>query len=377
MESHLHSDRQNRVNSEEVLSVWQLLKLIQHGQHYFFLEVQLMQQLLYVKSNIHFLVCVVWQTDKFHAKFVRRVVDRLKLSFVREVLNQKKIVSVCIRVIRAITSRNLLSASLLAVFVFDFWMDRFVEQFLGFKYDFVGKHKCRLIIEQVAESYSPELVKVIVVEEHMAPSKCTISSSSSNLLHIVFNRPWHIVVDNWLNVTFINSHTECNRATQHSCPILDELFLDMWSCIIRLSSVVRSRLYSILVEKLRKLVCCSPLGCEDQDWSEILETGRSEQMQECMSLFAISCDWQLQVQSREIWLRNNVVGIWDVKNWTNLLLSCTSSGSSQTNNSSFVSKFLFNHLMQHQVSRSEVVWPLAGAVDFVNADHWDFSAKFG
>ena len=94
------------------------------------------------------------------------------------------------------------------------------------------------MIEQVTQSDPPKLIEVVIAQEHVASSKSTISASATNFLHVVLNRSWHIVVDDTLNVAFVNTHTEGNGAAEDPDSVLDELLLDELSGCIAFTSVV-------------------------------------------------------------------------------------------------------------------------------------------
>ena len=77
-----------------------------------------------------------------------------------------------------------------------------------------------------------------------------------------------------------------------------------------------------------------------------------------MGLLLVSDDRKLQVHPGKIRLSDNVFWVLYVKDVANLVLGCLGGCSSQTYDSGIASKFLFDHLMQNQVSRSEIVTPL-------------------
>jgi hypothetical protein len=96
-------------------------------------------------------------------------------------------------------------------------------------------------------------------------------------------------------------------------------------------------------------------------------------LKECLGLFTISCNGQLKVETREIRLSYNMIGVRNIEDVTNLVLSCFCSCCCKSNNLGCGAELLFNHLMQHKVGRSEVVRPLTSTMDLVNTYHRDLS----
>ena len=67
--------------------------------------------------------------------------------------------------------------------------------------------------------------------------------------------------------------------------------------------------------------------------------------------------------------------IFDLEDLANLPLSNFGRRCCQSDDSSVSAKLLPNHLVQHEVCRSEVVRPLRSAVDLIDADHADLAAE--
>lgn len=65
----------------------------------------------------------------------------------------------------------------------------------------------------------------------------------------------------------------------------------------------------------------------------------------------------------------------DGENLTDLLLGSLRSGSCEAQNSRRRTELFLDHFVQHKVRRSEVMRPLRGAVNFINANHRDFPSK--
>lgn len=105
----------------------------------------------------------------------------------------------------------------------------------------------------------------------MAPSKLPISTSSSYFLHVALHTPGHIVMDDTLDVTFINTHTEGNGADQHFYLVVDKLFLDGLSLLVSLAGVVRSTVEAILGKETSQLIAGPLLSGINQDGSELFK----------------------------------------------------------------------------------------------------------
>ena len=104
------------------------------------------------------------------------------------------------------------------------------------------------MVKEVAEDESSDEEEVFIIQEHVAPGKLAITPSSADLLHIVLNRFRHVVVDDGLNIRFIDTHTESDGANEHADLILYEHLLDCISLLVGFSSMVRRRIHSILCE---------------------------------------------------------------------------------------------------------------------------------
>ena len=75
----------------------------------------------------------------------------------------------------------------------------------------------------------------------MASSKIAISACPTDFLHVVLNALRHVVVDDGLDVCFINAHRECDGAAKHAHVVCTELFLNIVSLLISLTCMVRLR----------------------------------------------------------------------------------------------------------------------------------------
>lgn len=80
----------------------------------------------------------------------------------------------------------------------------------------------------------------------MAPGELPITASSSDLLHVVLDALRHVVVDDTLYVTLVNTHAECDGADQALYLIVDEVSLDHLALLIGLTSMVALRVNPVL-----------------------------------------------------------------------------------------------------------------------------------
>ena len=179
-----------------------------------------------------------------------------------------------------------------------------------------------------------------------------------------------------LDIALVNTHGESDGTAKNSGSIGDELLLDVGPRIICLTCVVRGWLDAILGEELRKLVCGSSLSGEDQDWLEVAEAWRSQELEKSCCFFVVSRNGELQVKPWKIRLSHNTLRIINFKDFTDLLLSSLCCSSCKPYYSGFMAKFFLYHFVKNQIGRSEIVRPFTWAVDFVYADHRDFSAEF-
>ena len=62
----------------------------------------------------------------------------------------------------------------------------------------------------------------------MASSKVAISACPTDFLHVVLNALGHVVVDDGLDVCFINAHRECDGAAKHAHIVCTELLLNLF-----------------------------------------------------------------------------------------------------------------------------------------------------
>ena len=83
-----------------------------------------------------------------------------------------------------------------------------------------------------------QLVKVVVVEEHVASGELAVTTGAANLLNIVLNAARHVVVNDGLDVGLVDTHAEGDSAAEYSNSVADELFLGEGALFVRLSRVV-------------------------------------------------------------------------------------------------------------------------------------------
>ena len=85
-------------------------------------------------------------------------------------------------------------------------------------------------------------------------------------------------MDDGLNITFIDSHTECDCAAENPGSVLNEFFLNIGSDIVLFTRVVGGRFKSILVQKLGNAITCGSLGSEQKNRGQLFETGCSKEL---------------------------------------------------------------------------------------------------
>ena len=132
----------------------------------------------------------------------------------------------------------------------------------------------------------------------MAPSKVPISACPTDLLHVVLNALWHIVVDDRLNVCLVNAHRECDGAAKHPHIVCTELLLDIRTLLVSLTCMVGLGRDPLTVEEAGDLLRRSALRGEQEDRGESLEARRAEESHECFILSFVTRYRQLEVQTR-------------------------------------------------------------------------------
>lgn len=75
----------------------------------------------------------------------------------------------------------------------------------------------------------------------MASRESSVTSRSTDLLHVVFDATRKVVVNYTLNVSLVNTHRERNRAAQDLHLVVAELLLDIGSLVFALAGMVGSR----------------------------------------------------------------------------------------------------------------------------------------
>lgn len=78
-------------------------------------------------------------------------------------------------------------------------------------------------------------------------------------------------MDDTLDVTFVNTHTEGNGTDQHFYLVVDKLFLDGLSLLVSLACVVRSTVEAVLGQETSQLITGPLLGGINQDGCELFE----------------------------------------------------------------------------------------------------------
>ena len=107
----------------------------------------------------------------------------------------------------------------------------------------------------------------------MAASQLAISACSTDFLHIVLNTAGHVKVNDTLDVALINTHTESDSAAEAADLVVNELLLDVRPLLVGLTSMIRRRFYTLLVQHLGYLVSGSPLSRKDEYRVNVFELG--------------------------------------------------------------------------------------------------------
>jgi GTP cyclohydrolase II len=191
-----------------------------------------------------------------------------------------------------------------------------------------------LVIEQVGESDSAELVEVIVVKEHMASCKGTITSSSTNLLDVVLNTSGQVKVNNRLNITLIDSHGERDSADEYSGSVFNKVILDESPLLVCLSCMVRSSGDALLVEVGSDLLTGTSLSSKDKDRGDLLESITPEESHQGTGLILITCNRELQIDSRHVELGDQMLRVLDVEELADMSLGRYCGSSSKSENTS-------------------------------------------
>lgn len=114
--------------------------------------------------------------------------------------------------------------------------------------DLVCEFQRVVVVKDVSQDETSDQEEILIMQEHVAASELSIAASSPNLLDVVLNALWHVIVDDRLNVTLVNAHTEGNRAHETPHLVCDKKLLNSVSLLVRLSSVVRLRVYPVLLK---------------------------------------------------------------------------------------------------------------------------------
>ena len=180
----------------------------------------------------------------------------------------------------------------------------------------------------------------------MAPSKVSISACPTDLLHVVLNALWHIVVDDRLNVCFVNAHGECDGAAKHPHIVCTELLLDIRALLISLTCMVCLGRDPLTIEEAGDLLRRSALRGEQEDRGESLETRRAEESHECFVFSFVTRYRKLKVQARQVRLSDEVVWMFNVEYIANLFLCRPSCSGCQPKDHSSFAKLFPDHLMK-------------------------------
>ena len=182
-------------------------------------------------------------------------------------------------------------------------------------------------------------------------------------------------MDHGLNVRLIDSHTEGNGAAQDSDLVGTELLLRECSLLVTFACMIGGTLNSLLAQVAGNLLRGLALCREEKNWGYLLVAFWLQQRHQRFCLLLISGYRELEVQSWEVGLGHQVIWELNVENFADLLLRWLRSCRSKSQDDSIWAEFFSDHLVQHQICGSEIMGPLAGAVDFINTDHRDFSPE--
>lgn len=111
----------------------------------------------------------------------------------------------------------------------------------------------------------------MVVEEHVTPRKFAVTAGSADLLHVVFDRARHVVVDHRLDVAFVDTHRERDRAAEHAHLVVAEELLDVGPLLVCLARVIRLGWDALLVQVCGNLIGGLTLGRIKEDRVELFE----------------------------------------------------------------------------------------------------------
>lgn len=71
-----------------------------------------------------------------------------------------------------------------------------VKLFLRLQNSDICQPQSALVVQEVTQSDSSELIEVIIAQEHVAPGQSPIPAGSSDFLDVVLDTPRQVVVDN-------------------------------------------------------------------------------------------------------------------------------------------------------------------------------------
>ena len=103
----------------------------------------------------------------------------------------------------------------------------------------------------------------------MTPGKVPIAACSADLLDVVLDGTWHVVVDDRLDVALVDAHGEGDRAAEHPRLVFDELLLDEDSLLVCLTCMVGGSCDSIRAQKGRDSISSTSCRCEQENRTEV------------------------------------------------------------------------------------------------------------
>lgn len=176
MEPDSNTGRQDTVNSEE--TIFYFFELVEHRHYDFFFQVQSVDKVFGINGDIERFPFDFW--DFIESNPTIRVVIVFELVFVLKYIDN--------------TFENFVFIfgwlSLPSFFYIKIRFNRFEQFSFGMRHDFVCESEATLTVKQITQRDSSQLVKVIVIQKHVATGKFAVSASSTDLLDIVLDRTW-------------------------------------------------------------------------------------------------------------------------------------------------------------------------------------------
>lgn len=143
---------------------------------------------------------------------------------------------------------------------------------LGLHNDLIGQLESIVVVKEVSKDQPPDQEEILVVEEHVTPSQLTVTPSSADLLDIVLDTLRHVVVNNRLDIAFVDAHTESDGADKAPNLVLNEKPLNDLPLLVCLTSMIALRVDPILGKNAGQEIAGALVSCVNEDAVEFLET---------------------------------------------------------------------------------------------------------